>query len=46
MAKNGSRNPMEVLLVENNPDNVRLTREAVKEGKLHLQLNAERNSVI
>lgn len=39
MANNGSMKPIEVLLVEDNPGDVRLTREALKEGKLRISLN-------
>lgn len=39
MANNGPMNPIEVLLVEDNPGDVRLTREALKEGKLRISLN-------
>ena len=34
MAKNNSCKPVEILLVEDNPGDVRLTREALKEGKV------------
>lgn len=39
MVNNGSMKPIEVLLVEDNPGDVRLTREALKEGKLRISLN-------
>jgi two-component system, chemotaxis family, response regulator Rcp1 len=38
MAKNNSCKPVEILLVEDNPGDVRLTREALKEGKVNNNL--------
>ena|SRR5262245_24539559 len=32
--------PIEILLVEDNPGDVRLTREALKDGKIHVRLTA------
>ena len=37
--------PVEVLLVEDNPGDVRLTREALKEGKIRNNLNVARDGV-
>jgi two-component system, chemotaxis family, response regulator Rcp1 len=37
--------PIEVLLVEDNPGDVRLTREALKEGKVHNNLAVVENGV-
>lgn len=34
-----ARGPMEILLVEDNPGDVRLTREALKEAQVHNQLH-------
>ncbi len=43
---NGDRiNPIEILLVEDNPADVRLTREALKEEKLHNNLNVVSDGV-
>jgi two-component system, chemotaxis family, response regulator Rcp1 len=39
MANDNSVNPIEILLVEDNPADVRLTQEALKEEKLHMNLN-------
>jgi CheY-like chemotaxis protein len=37
--------PVEILLVEDNPGDVRLTIEALRESKLHNQLNVARDGV-
>lgn len=37
--------PIQVLLVEDNPGDVRLTREALKEGKVHNNLSVARDGV-
>lgn len=37
--------PIEILLVEDNPGDVRLTVEALKEGKVHNRLNVARDGV-
>ena len=39
MDVNGSGRPIEILLVEDNPGDVRLTVEALKEGRLHNRLS-------
>jgi chemotaxis family two-component system response regulator Rcp1 len=39
MSTTGDGQPIEVLLVEDNPGDVRLTREALKEGKTHVRLS-------
>lgn len=39
MVNGNSVNPIEILLVEDNPADVRLTQEALKEEKLHMNLN-------
>ena len=39
MTTNGSGKPIEILLVEDNPGDVRLTVEALKEGKLRNHMN-------
>ena len=31
--------PVEILMIEDNPGDVRLTREALKEGKIHTRLS-------
>ena len=38
MNRNVSSRPVEILLVEDNPGDVRLTREALKEGKVRNNL--------
>lgn len=38
-------NPIEVLLVEDSPADVRLTKEALKEEKLHVNLNVVTDGV-
>jgi chemotaxis family two-component system response regulator Rcp1 len=42
--KNYSR-PVEILLVEDNPGDVRLTREALKEGKVHNNLSVATDGI-
>lgn len=37
--------PLEILLVEDNPADVRLTREAFREGKIHYALNIAKDGV-
>ena len=37
--------PIDILLVEDNPGDVRLTREALREGKLRNTLNVAKNGV-
>jgi CheY-like chemotaxis protein len=39
MSGPGAGRPVEILLVEDNPGDVRLTREALKEGKAHVRLS-------
>ena len=39
MANGSFVNPVEILLVEDSPADVRLTKEALKEEKLHINLN-------
>jgi chemotaxis family two-component system response regulator Rcp1 len=43
-AANGAR-PIEILLVEDNPGDVRLTIEALRDGKVHNNLNVARDGV-
>ena len=38
----GENRPVEILLVEDNPGDERLTREALKEGKVYIPQQAER----
>src|SRR5208337_4281144 len=38
-------NPIEILLVEDNPADVRLTREALREEKIHNNLNVVNDGV-
>jgi CheY-like chemotaxis protein len=46
MEKDTNRiNPIEVLLVEDSPADVRLTKEALKEEKLHVNLNVVNDGV-
>lgn len=46
MGKDNDRvNPIEVLLVEDSPADVRLTKEALKEEKLHVNLNVVNDGV-
>ena len=42
--RTGNR-PIEILLVEDNPGDVRLTVEALKEGRVHVNLNVVRDGV-
>ena len=37
--------PIEILLVEDNPGDVRLTREALRESKIHNNLNVARDGI-
>ena len=37
--------PIEILLVEDNPGGVRLTREALRESKIHNNLNVARDGI-
>ena len=43
--RNNSTNPIEILLVEDNPGDVRLTQEVLKEGKVHNKLSVVENGV-
>lgn len=45
MLKNPLSSPIEILLVEDNPGDVRLTQEVLKEGKVHNTLNIAENGV-
>ncbi|MBI4835609.1 MAG: response regulator [Planctomycetes bacterium] len=45
MANNNGINPIEVLLVEDSPADVRLTKEALKEEKLHVNLHVVSDGV-
>lgn len=45
MLKNEKGNPIEILLVEDNPGDVRLTQEVLKEGKVHNNLSVVENGV-
>ncbi|HEU0298396.1 MAG TPA: response regulator [Longimicrobium sp.] len=45
MSARASTHPIEVLLVEDNPGDVRLTREALKEGKVHNNLSVVQDGV-
>lgn len=45
MLKNDLSSPIEILLVEDNPGDVRLTQEVLKEGKVHNQLSVVENGV-
>lgn len=45
MANGNSVNSIEILLVEDSPADVRLTKEALKEEKLHVNLNAVNDGV-
>ena len=38
-------NPIEILLVEDNPGDIRLTQEALKEGRIHNNLNVVRDGI-
>lgn len=45
MLKNPISSPIEILLVEDNPGDVRLTQEVLKEGKVHNTLSIVENGV-
>jgi len=45
LLKNEKGNPIEILLVEDNPGDVRLTQEVLKEGKVHNNLSVVENGV-
>ena len=45
MLKNEKGNPIEILLVEDNPGDVRLTQEVLKEGKVNNKLSVVENGV-
>jgi len=45
LLKNDLSSPIEILLVEDNPGDVRLTQEVLKEGKVHNQLSVVENGV-
>jgi chemotaxis family two-component system response regulator Rcp1 len=45
MNPNSSGRPIEILLVEDNPGDVRLTVEGLKEGKVHNRLQVARDGV-
>jgi len=45
LLKNEKGNPIEILLVEDNPGDVRLTQEVLKEGKVHNKLSVVENGV-
>jgi CheY-like chemotaxis protein len=45
MSARTASQPIEVLLVEDNPGDVRLTREALKEGKVHNHLSVAADGV-
>jgi CheY-like chemotaxis protein len=45
MATGGGGRPIEILLVEDNPGDVRLTIEALREGKVHNNLHVARDGV-
>lgn len=45
MRREGESRPVEILLVEDNPGDVRLTREALKEGKVRNNLNVAQDGV-
>lgn len=45
MVSDTTSRPVEVLLVEDNPGDVRLTVEALKEGRVHVNLNVVRDGV-
>ena len=46
MTKRGMGRPVEILLVEDNPDDVALTVEALREGKIANNLNVAENGVV
>jgi two-component system, chemotaxis family, response regulator Rcp1 len=43
--EDGATPPVEILLVEDNPGDVRLTREALREGKIYNNLHCAKNGV-
>lgn len=45
MANHAPINPVEILLVEDNPADVRLTKEALKEEKIHNNLNVVKDGI-
>jgi two-component system, chemotaxis family, response regulator Rcp1 len=45
MKRQAESRPVEILLVEDNPGDVRLTREALKEGKVRNNLNVAQDGV-
>jgi len=45
LLKNTVSSPIEILLVEDNPGDVRLTQEVLKEGKVHNKLSIVENGV-
>jgi two-component system, chemotaxis family, response regulator Rcp1 len=45
MRRQGESRPVEILLVEDNPGDVRLTREALKEGKVRNNLHVAQDGV-
>ena len=45
MSAGGSARPIEVLLVEDNPGDVRLTREALRDGKVSNNLSVAQDGV-
>jgi chemotaxis family two-component system response regulator Rcp1 len=45
MSGRGASQPIEVLLVEDNPGDVRLTREALRDGKVHNNLSVAPDGV-
>jgi two-component system, chemotaxis family, response regulator Rcp1 len=45
MRREGESRPVEILLVEDNPGDVRLTREALKEGKVRNNLHVAQDGV-
>jgi CheY-like chemotaxis protein len=45
MSERGATQPIEVLLVEDNPGDVRLTREALRDGKVHNNLSVAPDGV-
>lgn len=45
VVKENSLNPIEILLVEDSPADVRLTKEALKEEKLHINLSVVNDGV-
>ncbi len=45
MKNPNSLQPIEILLVEDNPGDIRLTQEALKEGRIHNHLNIVRDGI-